>query len=245
MTSWSATLAAVCGLALVHVFAGRLTFLEGVPRNRWLSFAGGISVAYVVVRILPELSASEHKVEGPATAAAPFLEKHVYLLVLLGLIVFYGVERLSARSRQRRREETGVDETEDLAFALSIGAFALYNAVIGYVIADFAAAPEESLPIFALALAVHFLVNDFGLREHHKRAYRRSGRWLLAAGVLAGWVVGRSASLDESALGILIALLAGGILLNTFKEELPSERESRFLPFLIGAVGYATLLQLA
>lgn len=245
MTSWNATLAAVAGLALVHLLAGRLRFLEGIPRNRWLSFAGGVSVAYVIVRILPELSASENSIEQPANAVAPFLEDHVYLLVLVGLVAFYGVERLSAGSRQRQRQATGVDETEDWAFVLSIGAFAVYNAIIGYVIADFDATPEESLPLFAVALGVHFLVNDFGLREHHKEAYRTIGRWLLAAAVLLGWVIGRIASLDEAAIAIPIALLAGGILLNTFKEELPTERESRLLPFVVGAAGYAILLQLA
>lgn len=164
MTSWNATLAAVAGLALVHLLAGHLRFLEGIPRNRWLSFAGGVSVAYVIVRILPELSASENSIEQPANAVAPFLEDHVYLLVLVGLVAFYGVERLSAGSRQRQRQATGVDETEDWASVLSIGAFAVYNAIIGYVIADFDATPEESLPLFAVALGVHFLVNDFGLR---------------------------------------------------------------------------------
>lgn len=40
-----APLLAAAGLALVHVFAGRLRFLDGIPRSRWLSIAGGVSVA--------------------------------------------------------------------------------------------------------------------------------------------------------------------------------------------------------
>ena len=34
-------LIAAAALALVHLLAGKLRFLEGIPRSRWLSAAGG------------------------------------------------------------------------------------------------------------------------------------------------------------------------------------------------------------
>jgi hypothetical protein len=40
----------------------------------------------------------------------------------------------------------------------------------------------------------------------------------------------------------LIALLAGSVVLNVIKEELPKEHESRFWAFLLGTAGYAALL---
>lgn len=40
-------------LALVHLLVGKLPFIDAVPRSRWLSIAGGVSVAYVFVHILP------------------------------------------------------------------------------------------------------------------------------------------------------------------------------------------------
>ncbi|NJL21613.1 MAG: hypothetical protein HC895_13625, partial [Leptolyngbyaceae cyanobacterium SM1_3_5] len=41
---------------------------------------------------------------------------------------------------------------------------------------------------------------------------------------------------------VLFAFLAGGIVLNVLKEELPEDRESHFWSFAIGAIGYAVLL---
>jgi hypothetical protein len=38
------------------------------------------------------------------------------------------------------------------------------------------------------------------------------------------------------------AFLAGGVVLNVLKEELPDGRESRFLPFLAGPGACAALL---
>lgn len=46
---------AALGLALVHLYGGKLRFLEGTPRSIWLSIAGGVSVAYVFVHLLREV----------------------------------------------------------------------------------------------------------------------------------------------------------------------------------------------
>jgi hypothetical protein len=35
-------LAAALALTLVHIGAGKLRFLEGIPRSRWLSLAGAV-----------------------------------------------------------------------------------------------------------------------------------------------------------------------------------------------------------
>ena len=40
-------------------------------------------------------------------------------------------------------------------------------------------------------------------------------------------------------LSFLFAFLAGGVVLNVLKKELPEERESRFLLFALGLAAYA------
>ncbi|WP_348249527.1 hypothetical protein [Leptolyngbya sp. GB1-A1] len=40
----------------------------------------------------------------------------------------------------------------------------------------------------------------------------------------------------------MFAFLAGGVVLNGLKEELPEERESRFWAFAMNAIGYAAPL---
>jgi hypothetical protein len=50
------------------------------------------------------------------------------------------------------------------------------------------------------------------------------------------------AEIPEVAVAVLIAFLAGGVVLNVLKEELPEERESRFWAFALGAAFYAALL---
>ena len=51
---WYSAVAALV-LALTHLLAGKFKF-SFMPRNMWLSFAGGLSVAYVFIHLLPELA---------------------------------------------------------------------------------------------------------------------------------------------------------------------------------------------
>ncbi|MFC6904293.1 hypothetical protein [Halalkalicoccus tibetensis] len=227
-------LLAACALAGVHLLAGRLRGLDRVPRRRWLSASGGVSVAYVFVHMLPELNEHQRAIEDVGLFAG-FLDRHVYLVALVGFGTFYGLERLA----QRSRTDDGADES---VFRVHVASFGLYNCLVGYLLVHRIGAGAESLAAFTVAMALHFLGNDYGLRVHHAERYHRTGRWLLAGGVLAGWLLGTLVTFAEITLAVPVAFLGGGIVLNAIKEELPAERESRFWAFALGAGGYAALL---
>ncbi|CAN5851326.1 hypothetical protein BH23GEM7_BH23GEM7_42180 [soil metagenome] len=236
------SLLAAAGLAMVHLFAGKLRFLDAVPRSRWLSFAGGTSVAYVFVHLLPELVEAQEAVEHAAGEALGFLEHHVFLLALLGLTVFYGLERAAILSRLRRSDSGEQDCTTPEVFWLHIASFCVFNFLIGYLLAQWEAEGLGWLALFFLAMALHFVVNDYGLRQHHKDAYRHTGRWMLALTVFLGWGAGQAVRVSEAVLALPLAFVAGGVILNVLKEELPAERESRFWAFSLGVAIYAALL---
>jgi hypothetical protein len=127
-------------------------------------------------------------------------------------------------------------------FWLHAATYSVYNAFIGYVLLHRDEPGARSVLFFAVAMALHFLANDYGLREHHNRMYDRVGRWILAAAVLVGWGIGRLVEIDKAALAVIFAFLSGGIVLNVLKEELPDERQSNFGAFAAGVVIYAALL---
>lgn len=216
--------------------------LDAVPRSRWLSGAGGVAVAYVFVHLLPELAAGRPHLARALADDIGFPHHLPYLLALLGLSVFYGLERLAVQSRHDHRAHGGRDRSESQVFWVHVGSFALYNVLIGYLLARSESPSGRGLVLFTLAMALHFVVNDVGLRDHHKELYVRTGRWLLAAAVLAGWAVGQALTVREVVLHALTAFLAGGIVLNVLKEELPEDRESRFGSFALGAAAYTALL---
>ena len=247
-----AALIAAAVLALVHLFSGKLRFLDVTPRSNWLSAFGGVSVAYVFVHLLPELAEGQAAIEGGGEESAAeivpllgFLEHHVYLVALVGLAVFYGVEKHSLASRRRRHDSSGEDQTTDDAFWLSIGSFAVYNAIVGYLLLRGDLDEPAALALYTFALGVHFVINDLGLREHHKDAYEHIGRWVIAGAVILGWGLAMSTAIPERVIALVVAFIGGGIILNVLKEELPGERRARFIPFVAGAALYTALLQLA
>lgn len=225
-------------LAAVHLLAGRLRVLDRLPRSRWLSFSGGLSVAYVFVHLLPELSAGQ---EVLATSAGPLLaavETHVWLVALVGLSLFYGLERAAKRSQAAHGGGRGARRV----FWLHIGSFALYNVLVGYLLQH---RPDDDLAgllLFWFAMLLHLLVNDDALHRHHRDAYARTGRWVVAAAVLGGWLLGWAFDVGEAAEVVLLAFLGGGVILNVLKEELPEERQSSFTAFAAGAAAYTALL---
>ena len=207
--------------------------------------AGGISVAYVFVHLLPDLAEEQEAIREAAGETFTFLEYHVYLVALVGLAAFYGLERAAKTSRGRRRSVDKEDSTEAGVFWVHIASFTAYNALIGYLLLHREEPGFQSLMLFGFAMGVHFVVNDYGLREDHKEVYDRIGRFVLAAAVLAGWLVGLFGEISEAALAVLFAFLAGGVVLNVLKEEIPEERESSFGAFALGAALYATILLVA
>ncbi|MEM9161625.1 MAG: hypothetical protein AAGC54_00975 [Cyanobacteria bacterium P01_F01_bin.4] len=237
-------LLAVC-LALVHVFASRSQWLIRIPHRWWISFAGGVSIAYIFLDVFPELSKAQAEVEHNGGLLVNYLENHVYLLALGGLAIFYGLEKLALRSRRHNQKMTGDNTTQAGIFWIHITSFAVYNAILGYLLRESENHGLTACLLLFVALALHFIVNDVGLRAHHKQIYDRLGRWLLAAAILVGWSLGQATHFNAAAVAAIWALIAGGVILNVMKEELPEKQESNFGLFVIGAVVYSAILLVA
>jgi hypothetical protein len=217
----------------------------------------------VFVHLLPELARRQDVLGKALRSQLTFLENHVYLIALLGLAAFYGVERASVQG-QRGNAQAAESQAADAggssagmgAFWLNMGSFAVYNVLVGYLLLhNFGAALAvngselsraggnmRGLVLFAIAMLLHFVANDYGLRLRHGAAYEHTGRWILAAAIFVGWGLGVAVEVREAVIAALTAFLAGGVILNVLKEELPAERASRFWPFAVGAAAYSALL---
>lgn len=233
------------GFVLIHLFSRKLLFLRSIPRSRFLSVAGGIAVAYVFIHLLPDLNEHQQALESALDSESlSFIESHIYLVALAGLTVFYGLERMVKISKDTNGAASEA-KTGGGVFWIHIGSFFFYNALIGYLLVTNEFSSVEGMFFYFLALAVHFITNDFSLRESHEETYDRYGRWLLSGSILVGWLIGSFMEVSKFVISLLVAFLAGGIILNILKEELPEERQSSFPAFLIGIIGYTVLLLIA
>ncbi len=242
MTGLAVTAAMAAAFCAVHLFVGRLRFLDAEPRSAWLSFAGGVAVAYVFLHIMPEIGAHGTTFEAATGLPAMLAESLVYTLAMGGLVLFYGLERALKVSRDGRMAAEGRDRPEPGVFWLHIGASSLLIFVISYLLTHREDATTLGLLTYFIAMILHFVTADFGARADHPELYDNEGRWALVAATLGGWITGTAVELPELAIGCLFAFVGGGIVLVVLKEELPEQRQSRFVPFLLGAVVYAGLV---
>lgn len=212
-------------LSVFHVFSGKLKFITYIPRSIWLSIGGGVSTAYVFLHLIPELAAGEELFESNNT----------YLFALAGLVTFYGLEKyVKSAKKDRKREQD--------SFWVHIASYTIYNFIIGYILVlEFSG---SELYFFTLAMAFHFLVNDYSLRHHHGNLYDQKGRWVISIAIAAGAGLALLTEISHHVIAGATSFIGGAVIMNTLKEELPEERNSRFWAFVAGVVGYSVILML-
>ena len=242
MTTPIVTLAMTLAFCAIHLFIGRLRWLDRKPRSRWLSFAGGVAVGYVFLHILPELGLHAMHVEDVTDLGDTVARRWVYTLALSGLALFYGLERLLTVSRLRVGNSDGGPDQTTAHCWLHIGAQSILIVTITYMLNSRDDISSSGLALYFAAMALHLMSADFGMRLGDPEHYDRYGRWVLVAATLCGWGFGLTIELPEMLVICLFAFIGGAIMLLALKEELPEDRESAFLPFLIGMTSFAALV---
>lgn len=240
MNNLAAAWLALLFIAAVHMLAGHLRFISYHPRSRWLSAAGGLGAAYVFLHLMPELQTHHEALrKAGGEVLAPW--QHAYLIALIGLVTFYALERWAKRTRGTK-EASEPEATPPRVFWISITAFAVHNALLGYLIVHEIATGSTQTFLFPLAIGVHFAANDHGLYHDHKHLYARYGRKIIAGAAVLGGIAGDALVVPETVTASVMAFLIGSMIMNILKEELPEVGESRIVPFMLGAFGYAALL---
>jgi hypothetical protein len=223
------------------MLGGRLRLGASPSRRAWLSAAGGTAIAYVFVDLLPEMQRMQG-IFSDASAGQPFPFPHyrVYSSALIGFVFFYALENLAVTTRPAQRE--GAEQDRPLVYWFHVGGFAVYGALMAYLLREDADARALAMVPYGVAMFCHFWIVDHALREEHGPRYDRSGRWLMTAGILAGWTVAALRVTSDLVLPTLMGFIAGGIVINSVKGELPEQGHARVGPFVAGAFGYALVL---
>ncbi|MFO7178095.1 MAG: hypothetical protein DIU78_005265, partial [Pseudomonadota bacterium] len=222
------SLVAAIFLALVHAFSGSL-HRGAVERPRWMAAASGLSLAYVFVHVLPELAEVQARwLEDRPQRSLTWFENQIYIMALIGVLLALLFGRGSATARGRSR------------IGLRIGAFAVYNMLIGGLTLRLGSV--VSLMVAALAFGTHLLVNDHALDVEYGLAYRRVGRWVLSAATVLGWLIAAFWPPPMMVGASLLSLLSGAVILNVLRDELTPKRTAHPLAFIAGTLGYTVLL---
>ncbi len=210
-------------LAFIHLFANRPKVLGWIWRGQFLSFSSGVSLAYVFVDLLPALEKGEPVLKRTLDPLIPYLDLHTYLIALLGILFYYGVE--SQRSPKEHRW-------------LPISGYLLFNFFVGASLSDSSNPEIQPLTLFTIAIGLHYFIRDHLSHISKDRSVLGSLIFMLFAGYFTGYF----AKVPDPVTSIGISFVAGGILLNIFQYELPKQEKKGYIWFVCGALLYTALL---
>lgn len=215
----------------VHLVAGRARHLARDWRDATLAVASGIAVAYVFVQLLPQVA--EHE-DALAAAAGRAPGRNAYVVTLVGVLVYLGVDWASRRTR------AGGADGGHAVYVFSMVSYAVFNLLLGYVIGNRSGTDVGSLALFTVAMGVYFYVNDHALAARHSENLYLVGRWVLSAAIAGGWLAGLVVEVHAALVGLMVAFLGGGVIVRVIRNE--AVGIENLTAFVAGAVGYALLI---
>lgn len=233
---WSLAAGLAAVLIAVHLLAPIIARVTPSRQDRLASLGGGVAVAYVFVQLMPELAAGGETLSDTAIAEfapTPIVEAGLFLIALGGAIAFYSIDVVSTEHTTQRRD----------LYWVHLSAFGTISALYAYTMPFLLTTGIGYAVLFTIAVSAHVLLGDRTLARAHPELFRHEDRWVGIAGVVLGfaaaWVLPPASDLI---LAIATAFLGGGLLMTTFREELPQAGKARLMWFLLGVLAMAALL---
>lgn len=216
-------------LAVIHLMSNQPAITNWIWRGNFLSFAAGISFAYVFVDLLPSLEQGQTAIKKVFDNLIPYFDKHAYLIALFGVLFYYGLHTASKTKINRD-------------FWLEMIGYVLFNFFVGASLADSSNPDIQPIILFTVAIGLHYFVHDHNVGEDNELLYQQTCRWVLVVALFGGYLVGYLTHIPDAIGAILMSFIAGGVILNTLRYELPKRQQVGFPYFVFGALLYTALI---
>lgn len=218
---------------LIHLLANDLIPSGRIQRLKWFSFSGGLAVSYVFVYVLPTLHKEQIIVKKNIDYFT--MESELYFVGLIGVLIFYGIQKVV-----RKAQRTGHPSKARALFWLQILFFGFYNMLVAYTVISHNVLGVQAV-FYGLAVGLHFVAVAHDLWREYADIYNQVGRYVLAVGIIAGWIMAMMVNLTPLMESVIFAFISGAMILNVLKYELPPDEEAHFPTFAIGVVAYTTV----
>jgi len=190
---------------------------------------------------LPDL-ASKHQVLAARQSSVihGLLAKNVYFVALAGFVTYYGLGKLAELENSERPTYVESQSSRKISTSILLVIYATYPMLIAYLTTEL----NNPIKLFliTIAMSVHFIGTDYGKYHRDKYFYDRVIRWILVAATFLGWVIGIFTEVSKTTIALWFAFIAGAIIINTIREEIPELEVSRFLPFLAGTITFTIII---
>lgn len=220
---------ALLTLVAIHLFANRAQILGWVWKGNFLSFAAGISFAYVFVDLLPQLEKGQSVLKRSFGDILPYLDRHTYVIALLGVLFYYGLH-------------TQPKTNSDRNFWMSMGGYSLFNFFVGASLSDGNNPEIQPLLLFTIAMGMHYFIADHSANIENAALYNQKARWLLVLALFLGYIVGYMTRIPDTVVAIAVSFISGGVLLNVLRYEIPKREQVGYYFFLMGSLIFTLII---
>ena len=206
------------------------------------SISGGLASGYVILLLIPEIKIFNEAIRDP------FLD--AYVLALLGLVIFKGLQHYCLRlvnQKSSAQQEWGFIQAKVMArsleFKVSCGVFCVYASLVlltlpfqfGHLAGPVAKA------LYVITFALHLGFEMLGLFEQSEREFASLVPWTTGLSLTLAFVLAAANVLPSWLVISGMAFLAGIIMLQVFRTELPVASESSFFWFGFGTAIFVLL----
>jgi len=235
----------------VHLTAPRLYGLSEKYKKAVVSFSGGVAVAYVFFDLLPAIQEAAVHLRFLLRGSLdeiPLSEVAIFGVAFTGFLIFFISEHAALHSRRRTATETGqhIDSVaaSNGIFVLHFSILSLLSLLIAYNLRFEVQTGLQQAMLFSFALILHFFGADRTMEVHHRYLFNRYGRYFLSIMPLTGWSLSVLFPERQSEAAVLLAFIAGAVLFNVIKDEVPGAESGEPKFFIAGALIYAAVLLL-
>lgn len=221
------SLVAAIAIALACVVVAQPRLLGRPWPEAIKSFGAGLSVAYVVLHLLPQIGLAAATIGITVDGFDLNSATLVYLLVLVGILATLALRVIEQGSH-------GFAPRPRIAMARPL----VSAMILGYLLSNKNDVEVQPIIVFAIAIGTHVAFSAHGLATELRLP---SIGVAFAAAIGGGFLLGLVPALAEPLpTDLITALLAGGVMTTTIHEALSSKR--RLSPLFLGAIVEGTLL---
>lgn len=196
------------------------------------SFAGGVSLAFVLLELFVELAEGASHALHDVVRVGPEPIHTTALLILAGAVATFAAHVHNARHAESWR-----------SYVLALGPQALYGVLVGAALDGEVHESWRSFSVFLLAMVLHLGVTEHRLAAQFPGEHRGPWRAVALGAPLVGalfWIVGAP---GHAWLQVLLALVAGATIPSVFREEIPPARDVRIGVLFSGITLFGLLVE--
>ncbi len=208
-------------IGLIHFLGGGIRPRGTRARCRVISFAAGMSIAYLFLDLLPE-----------TYEAATHLRQWVFAFLLMGFTLIH----LSEKWLYRHHE--GVTLDKELVAVHSIFFF-IYNFIVGVALLEKVRMDTLGGTLFLIPIALHAMLSTASMSNIHRGAVESTAaKVLLSGSTLYGVLFGLLVKIPRMVDNILTSLVAGVLLYIIVREFIPEREKGEPAFFVVGLAIY-------